>query len=73
LLQDQPKLMPLKQVHDQRQLRSDAFDQYHWKLIKQIRMSVRQCDNLQVEIEERERTRLVFVSYFQSVFYSYTD
>lgn len=52
--------MPLKQVHDQRQLRSDAFDQYHWKLIKQIRMSVRQCDNLQFEIEERERTRYEF-------------
>lgn len=46
-------------MHDQRQSRSEAFDQFHWRLMKQLRVSVRICDNLQYDIEERERIRFV--------------
>ena len=49
----------LKQVNDQRQARSEAFDQLHWKFVKQVKSYVRQCDALQQEIEERELIRSV--------------
>ena len=54
----------LKQVNDQRQTRSEAFDQLHWKFVKQVKSYVRQCDVLQQEIEERELIRSVCKSWF---------
>jgi hypothetical protein len=57
------KALPLKQINEQRQQRSEAFDQLHWKLVKQLRYYVRQCDNLQQEIEEREILRSKLVNY----------
>jgi hypothetical protein len=56
--------LPIKQINENRQARSEAFDQLHLKFTKQLRHYVRQCDNLQVEIEEREilRSKLVNIS-----------
>lgn len=51
------QLPTLKQVQEQRQARSEAFDQLHWRLLKQLRLMVKQCDYLQLEIESREHIR----------------
>lgn len=48
---------PLKQINEQRQIRSEAFDQLHLKIMKQLRSYVRQCDSIQAEIQEREQIR----------------
>jgi hypothetical protein len=45
------------QAQEQRQLRSEAFDQLHWRFSKQLRLMVKQCDYLQLEIESREHVR----------------
>eukprot|EP01031_Cornospumella_fuschlensis_P033138 gene33138-40090_t len=52
------QLPTMKQVQEQRQGRSEAFDQLHWRLLKQLRLMVKQCDYLQLEIESREHIRL---------------
>lgn len=51
------QLPTIKQVQEQRQIRSEAFDQLHWRLLKQLRLMVKQCDYLQLEIESREHIR----------------
>eukprot|EP00981_Chlorochromonas_danica_P012477 scaffold4991_cov156-Ochromonas_danica.AAC.5 len=51
------QLPSLKQLQEQRQGRSEAFDQLHWRLLKQLRLMAKQCDYLQLEIESREHIR----------------
>jgi hypothetical protein len=53
----QTRLPPLKQINEQRHFRSEQFDQFHWKLSKQLRSYVRSCENLAHDILEREQLR----------------
>lgn len=55
-------LPPIKQINEERQERADSFDQFHLKLLRQLRFSVRQLDHLQTEIEEREKLRAKLIS-----------
>lgn len=58
----QSRLPPLKQINEQRQHRSEVFDQLHLKLVKQLRGYVRSCDSLEQEIIQKEQLRMKLTS-----------
>ncbi len=59
---------PLKQINEQRQVRSEAFDQLHLKVMKQLRSFVRQCDNIHAEIQDREQVRCVIFDMVEFIY-----